>query len=101
MPALVAGIHVFFLGQKDLDGRAISAFTRVFRRAMPGHDALCSIRNNMAGRHGPVILPHATARTTKVEHCEACRSSGHRRIMASTRPSGAAVRTTRERLRTV
>jgi hypothetical protein len=27
-------------------------------------------------------------RTTKGEHCQACRSSGERRIMASTRPAG-------------
>jgi hypothetical protein len=35
MPALVAGIHVFFYIEiKDVDGRDKSAFTRVF-------DALC------------------------------------------------------------
>jgi hypothetical protein len=40
MPALVAGIHVFAASQRveDVDGRDDSAFTRVFRRAMPGHD---------------------------------------------------------------
>jgi hypothetical protein len=37
MPALGAGIHVFFLGQKDVDGRD-----------KPGHDALCSTGTNMA-----------------------------------------------------
>jgi hypothetical protein len=40
MPALGAGIHVLFCSKiKDVDGRGVSAFTRVFRRAMPGHDA--------------------------------------------------------------
>jgi hypothetical protein len=38
MPALVAGIHVFFAQSEGVDGRDTSAFTRVFRRAMPGHD---------------------------------------------------------------
>jgi hypothetical protein len=36
---LVPGIHVFSdVSKQDVDGRDISAFTRVFRRAMPGHD---------------------------------------------------------------
>ena len=39
MPPLGAGIHVFLQKIKDVDGRDISAFKRVFRRAMPGHDA--------------------------------------------------------------
>jgi hypothetical protein len=38
MAGLVPAIHVFILGQKDVDVRAISAFTRVFRGAMRGHD---------------------------------------------------------------
>jgi hypothetical protein len=39
MPGLVPGIHVFSTaGAKDVDGRDISAITRVFRRAMLGHD---------------------------------------------------------------
>jgi len=38
MPALVAGIHVLLACKHDVDGRAISAFTRVFDGAMPGHD---------------------------------------------------------------
>ena len=40
MPALVAGIHVFtFVRHQRRGWPGISAFTRVFRRAMPGHDA--------------------------------------------------------------
>src|SRR6185436_2801842 len=41
MPGLVPGIHDFLVSRcskQDVDGRDISAFTRVFRRAMPGHD---------------------------------------------------------------
>jgi len=38
MPGLVPGIHVFLAKKQGVDGRDISAFTRVFRRAMPGHD---------------------------------------------------------------
>ena len=39
MPGLGPGIHVFLSSStKDVDGRDISAFTRVFRRAKPGHD---------------------------------------------------------------
>jgi hypothetical protein len=34
MPGLVPGIHVFGSAKEDVDGRDISAFTRVF-------DALC------------------------------------------------------------
>ena len=34
MPGLVPGIHVFLVAQLDVDGRDISALTRVF-------DALC------------------------------------------------------------
>jgi hypothetical protein len=39
MAGLVPAIHVFDLATKqDVDARAMSAFTRVFRRAMRGHD---------------------------------------------------------------
>jgi hypothetical protein len=39
MPGLVPGIHVLLTSCNEVvDGRDISAFTRVFRRAMPGHD---------------------------------------------------------------
>jgi hypothetical protein len=39
MAGLVPAIHVFdSQGEQDVDARAISAFTRVFRRAMRGHD---------------------------------------------------------------
>jgi len=39
MPGLGRGIHVFAAKKKeDVDARAVSAFTRVFRRAMRGHD---------------------------------------------------------------
>src|SRR5262245_28732779 len=43
MRGLVPRIHVFRDGCKDVDARDTSAFTRVFRRAMRGHDALPSI----------------------------------------------------------
>jgi hypothetical protein len=36
MAGLVPAIHVFI--SRHLDARATSAFTRVFRRAMRGHD---------------------------------------------------------------
>jgi len=35
----VPGIHAFLCCDKDVDGRDTSAFTRIFRRAIPGHDA--------------------------------------------------------------
>ena len=38
MAGLVPAIHVLILLEKDVDARDISAFTRVFRRAMRGHD---------------------------------------------------------------
>jgi hypothetical protein len=38
MAGLVPAIHVFGRGTKDVDARDISAFTRVFGRAMPTHD---------------------------------------------------------------
>ena len=39
MAGLVPAIHVFLCsGTEDVDARDISAFTRVFRRAMRGHD---------------------------------------------------------------
>jgi hypothetical protein len=39
MPGLVPGIHVLLtLCNEVVDGWDISTFTRVFRRAMPGHD---------------------------------------------------------------
>jgi hypothetical protein len=38
MAGLVPAIHVFVSTKKDVDARDISAFTRVFRRAMRGHD---------------------------------------------------------------
>jgi hypothetical protein len=39
MPGFMPGIHVLLtLCSEDVDGRDISAFTRVFGRAMPGHD---------------------------------------------------------------
>jgi hypothetical protein len=55
MPGLVPGIHVLCFRGKDVDGRDISAFTRVFRRAMPGHDAVFKAR--------PDHLPRGTFRT--------------------------------------
>ena len=41
MPALVAGIHVFFLSfsEQGVDGRDIRAFTPVFDGLLPGHDS--------------------------------------------------------------
>jgi hypothetical protein len=39
MAGLVPAIHVVMvMGAQDVDARDISAFTRVFRRAMRGHD---------------------------------------------------------------
>jgi hypothetical protein len=39
MAGLVPAIHVFALGcKKDVDARDLSAFPRVFRRVMRGHD---------------------------------------------------------------
>jgi hypothetical protein len=39
MPGSMRGIHVLIaVWSEDVDGRDISAFTRVFGRAMPGHD---------------------------------------------------------------
>jgi hypothetical protein len=39
MAGLVPAIHVFAKPRKkDVDARAINAFTGVFRRAMPGQD---------------------------------------------------------------
>ena len=39
MPGLVPGIHVLMHNcGHDVDGRDVSAFTRVSRRAMRGHD---------------------------------------------------------------
>src|SRR5262249_55795557 len=35
---LVPGIHVFYAVSQDVDGRDMSAPTRVFRHAMPGRD---------------------------------------------------------------
>jgi hypothetical protein len=36
---LAPGIHVLLLAcAEDADGRDTGAFTRIFRRAMPGHD---------------------------------------------------------------
>jgi hypothetical protein len=31
-------IHIFAFRAEDVDARDVSTFTRVFRRAMPGHD---------------------------------------------------------------
>jgi hypothetical protein len=39
MPALVAGIHDFPVTKKDVDGRDISAFTRVFNALCPAMTA--------------------------------------------------------------
>src|SRR5919204_2887358 len=52
MAGLVSAIPRLLLGQKDVDTRAISALTRVFRRAMRGHD----------GRPGSIALGHALGR---------------------------------------
>jgi uncharacterized protein YndB with AHSA1/START domain len=38
-----------FFAKKKMDGRVISAFTRVFRRAMPGHDG--ATRGRVENRH--------------------------------------------------
>jgi hypothetical protein len=40
MAGLVPAIHVFYVvvASEDVDARDISAFTRVFERAMRGHD---------------------------------------------------------------
>jgi hypothetical protein len=37
-----------FFVTKDVDGRDLSAFTRVFRRAMPGHDPVVLQREGIA-----------------------------------------------------
>jgi len=34
---------------KEMDGRGISAFTRVFRRAMPGHDGARGTTSSAVG----------------------------------------------------
>jgi hypothetical protein len=48
MPGLVPGIHVFlWSGGKDVDARDISASTRVFRRAMRGHEGRESDSNQL------------------------------------------------------
>ena len=52
MPGFMPGIHVFLLSLKqDVDARRISAFTRVFRRAMAGPDDREAGANYHGGSH--------------------------------------------------
>src|SRR5262245_29192870 len=94
------GIHVFFLGQKDVDGTATRACPSCPCRVnptcgnKPGHDALCSIQTNRPGRHGPSFCrtpPRADNQSRTLPGLSLLRRPSHNGSYA---PRGAAVRTT-------
>ena len=50
MPALVAGIHVFYAEQEQRrGGRDIRAFTPVFDGLLPGHDDVAELAPFVSG----------------------------------------------------
>src|SRR5215470_13782188 len=57
-----SAIRVFIEAAKDADARSISAFTRVFRRAMRGHHTENSIRTDGTALGGAAVAPQLTDR---------------------------------------